>query len=420
MGNRASDLPISWLMEKALERPSIVSLAAGFTDNPTLPVQFTREVVDEVLGDNASGQKALQYGTTRGDDRLRARIASLVDANDRGSGVSPISASNVVVTHGSQQFLYLFCELMLDEGDIVIVEDPTYFVILGLFKNRRIDVRGVPVGESGIDMPALEELLESLRSSGQLHRLKFFYGVTYFQNPSGLTTPSANKLEVLDLLEKYESHAGHRLYYLEDAAYMHLGFDGQSIPTAMSFEKHRHRIVFSSTFSKPYATGLRVGYGILPEDLVNPLLFIKTNHDFGTANLLQCLMVVVLESGRYDSHLTMLRQRYRDKCQLLDQSMREHFPEWAQWVVPDGGLYIWVQLPDSIDTCLNGNFFKTAFENDVLYVPGGLCFAGNPDENGGLTASQKATMRLSFGGASEKSIALGAQRLGNALNQMSH
>lgn len=416
MGARASDLPISWLMEKSLERPSIVSLAAGFTDNPSLPVAFTREVVEEVLGDELRGQKALQYGTTRGDERLRSLISTQINSNDREVGATPISSGNIVISHGSQQFLYLFCEMILDEGDVVIVEDPTYFVMLGLLENRGVEVRGVPINTHGVDIGALDQLLHSLKADGKISRLKFFYGVTYFQNPSGLTTPALNKLEVLDLLEKFESSAGHRLYFLEDAAYMHLGFMGQPVPTALSFEKHRERIVFSSTFSKPYATGLRVGYGILPDDLVNPILFIKTNHDFGTSNFLQALMVRIIESGRYDQHLTTLRQRYEDKCRMMDDAMRIHFPDWASWQVPDGGLYIWVQLPDQIDTSLNGPFFNAAFKKEVLYVPGGLCFARRHGATA-QTAHHRATIRLSYGGASEDAIRSGAQRLGHALKE---
>jgi 2-aminoadipate transaminase len=416
MGKRASDLPISWLMEKALQKPGIVSLAAGFTDNHTLPLQLTSEVVNELLDDEPAGRKALQYGTTRGDEKLRTLIASMVDDNDASASPPSVPPSNVVVTHGSQQFLYLFCELVLDEGDVVIVEDPTYFVLLGLFRNRGIDVRGVRSGEQGIDIDSLEDVLKTLESEGRIDKLKFVYAVTYFQNPTGLTTPAANKLDVLDMVEKWEPRAGHHIYYLEDAAYMHLGFEGHPPPTSMAFEKHRERVVFSSTFSKPYSTGIRVGYGILPASLVNPLLFIKTNHDFGTSNFLQSIMARAIETGRYQTHLAVIRKRYFEKCTLLHESMLASFPEWARWVRPDGGLYIWVELPAHIETSLNSRFFEKALENEVLYVPGGLCFS-RIHQDGHTSSARNATMRLSFGGATEESITAGARRLGDTLHQ---
>lgn len=408
MGLSSRDMPVSWLMEKALENPDFVSLAAGFTDNSTLPVEFTKQAINEILDDPSTAQKHLQYGTTRGNERLRQIVCDQVNKLDEHQ--SDLDSSQVVITHGSQQFLYQFSELILDPGDIVIVEDPTYFVVLGLLSSMHIRVIGVPVDERGVNVDALNSIFNDLKTQNLLHKVKYFYGVTYFQNPSGLTTPHENKKAVLDCLEQYEKMAGHRLYYLEDAAYMHLSFNNQAPSTALTFKEHCDRIVYSSTFSKPYSTGIRVGYGILPNELVNPLLFIKTHHDFGTANFLQSILVSVMDSGHFEKHLSVIQKRYKEKCDLLISGLESSFPEWVHWTRPDGGLYVWLQLPSHMDTSINSKFFQLAMENNVLYVPGSLCYcdASLAGEQGD---TYRATMRLTFGGASTKAIDHGVDRL---------
>lgn len=416
IGKNSKDLPISWLMEKALENPSIVSLAAGFTDNETLPVDLTRAAILDIFNDAEEAKRSLQYGTTRGSSKLRSLICKDLKSHD--DHLPSIDPDCVVISHGSQEFLYQFCELFLDPGDIVIVEDPTYFVVLGLFHSLGVEVIGVPLNSDGVDVDKLAQILQNLSEQKKIQRLKFFYGVTYFQNPTGLSSDSANKLQVLELLKEYESSAEHQLYYLEDAAYFHLSFHEDIEKTALTFSEHRDRVVFTSTFSKPYSTGVRVGYGILPKQLVNPFLFIKTNHDFGTANFLQSIMAEVIDSGKLTSHLAILRKRYFEKCELLNNSLISHFPEWANWLKPKGGLYIWVTLPESCDTSLESPFFKSALKNEVLYVPGALCFAQSSlkGENG---RRYKSTMRLTFGGASEQAITEGAERLGSSLKSIS-
>ena len=415
IGKNSKDLPISWLMEKALANPAMVSLAAGFTDNDTLPVDLTRSAISDIFGDPEEAKRSLQYGTTRGHQKLRNLILKNLVEND--SALDSLDRNSIVISHGSQEFLYQFCELMLDPGDIVVVEDPTYFVMLGLFYSLGVEVIGVPLNNDGVDIERLKDLLHGLSKEGKIQRLKFFYGVTYFQNPTGISSASRNKLEVLELLKKHESQAGHQLYYLEDAAYLNLSFDQDVEKTALTFHEHRDRVVFTSTFSKPYSTGLRVGYGILPRQLVDPLLFIKTNHDFGTSNFLQFILAEVISSGKFDSHLEIIQKRYAYKCDLLDSSLKSHFPAWAEWGKPIGGLYIWVTLPDSFDTSLNTSFFDLALQNEVLYVPGSLCFAKSSLAGEG-GRHYKATMRLTFGGASEQAITLGAERLGRVLEAM--
>ncbi|SVC64606.1 uncharacterized protein METZ01_LOCUS317460, partial [marine metagenome] len=173
MGRRTAEPPISWLMRIKLERPRLISLAAGFTDSPTLPVAGSRRLLNELLGDATLGQAALQYGSTAGDDTLRkltARRIRQLDGSPRGQAGS-YEASRTVISHGSQQFLYMATEALCDPGDIVLVEDPTYFVYLGIMQSRGVAGRGVRMTRDGIDLGHLEQVLESLKRDGSLPRL---------------------------------------------------------------------------------------------------------------------------------------------------------------------------------------------------------------------------------------------------------
>ena len=173
-------------------------------------------------------------------------------------------ANRMVITHGSQQFLYILTEALCDPGDIVLVEDPTYFVYLGIMQSRGLNGRGIAMNHDGIDLEHLEMVLESLRRSGELKRTKMLYLVSYFQNPTGRSTSLSVKKEALNLLSKYERAAGHPIYLLEDAAYRELGFEGQSDSSALSICGASERVIYSGTYSKPFATGVRVGFGVLP------------------------------------------------------------------------------------------------------------------------------------------------------------
>ncbi|MBA4147226.1 MAG: PLP-dependent aminotransferase family protein [Verrucomicrobia bacterium] len=429
LGQNTAPPSISWLMQLALSRPKMVSLAAGFTDNESLPVSEVREVLAEILATDATGQAALQYGTTPGDPQLRkltaAHLLSLdadaiknykVPANGT-KAVAPNKKSpsyapeSVLITNGSQQLLYMITEALFDPGDIVILEDPTYFVYLNIAQSRGLKCRGVKLLEDGIDLQHLEDILEDLKVKGELPRLKMLYLVTYFQNPSSVTTSYEKKCAALKLLKKYEKLAGHPIYLLEDAAYRELRFSGAEVPTALTAPVNAERVIFAGTYSKPFSTGVRVGFGVLPEPLLTVVTRIKGNHDFGSANILQQILKHSMSSCRYKGHLQNLRQRYQRKAEVMLKALQKHFPKEVTWIEPEGGLYFWVKAPSYIATGPKSRLFKTAIENDVLYVPGELCYADD-------SSRRKSTneMRLSFGGASLKNIELGIARLGKVLH----
>jgi 2-aminoadipate transaminase len=426
MGQRTGVPPISWLMHAALSRPKLISLAAGFTDNSTLPVEISRKLLNDILRSPKIGQPALQYGVTAGADNLRALTAKHLQKLDGGHDHAH-SPEHVIITGGSQQLLYMTLEALCDEGDIILVEDPTYFVFLSILQSRGTKARGVKLERDGIDLVHLEKVLERLKKSGELCRVKALYLVTYFQNPTGATTSLAKKSAALKLLKKFERDAGHPIYLLEDAAYRELSFPGRADlpvsraeqqlrpttpPTALTLPGTRERVIYTGTYSKPYAPGARIGFGILPEPLFTTVQRIKGNHDFGTANLLQQLLAGALSSGLYDQHVAKVQKNYARKAQVMKLALAEHFPASVEIWESGGGLYFWARLPQGISAGVKSKVFQTALKNDVLYVPGELCYADDPSR-----AKPDNEMRISFGSANEENIRKGIARLGKVLKK---
>jgi len=443
LGRRTGPPPISWLMQTALSRPGLISLAAGFTDNATLPVDLSRKLLNRILRSPKSGQPALQYGITAGETNLRrltARHLQKLDlggtpyrrpkSQERRQAVPPEihSWEHVLITGGSQQLLYMTLEALCDEGDIVLVEDPTYFVFLSILQSRGVRARGVQLERDGLDLAHLETVLQRLKRSGELRRLKALYLISYFQNPTGATTSFGKKSGILKLLKTFERAAGHPIYLLEDAAYRELSFSGradrpvsrdarQRVPTippsTLMVSGAADRVIYTGTYSKPYAPGARVGFGLLPEPLFTAVQRIKGNHDFGTANLLQQLIADALQTGLYDRHVAKIEKRYGQKARVMKQALAEHFPPNVEIWESGGGLYFWARLPKHVATGVKSKIFQTALKNDVLYVPGELCYADDPARK-----KPDHEMRLSFGSASEANIREGIQRLGAVLKKI--
>ena len=327
LGQRTVEPPISWLMHAALSRPKLISLAAGFTDNPSLPVAETRALLNKILRSPKTGQPALQYGITAGETNLRRLTARhLQKLDDAGATSKGHSWERVMITGGSQQLLYMTLEALCDKGDIILVEDPTYFVFLSILQSRGIRARGVRLERNGLNLVHLESVLQSLKRSGELRRVKMLYLVSYFQNPTGVTTSFQKKHGILKLLKKFERAAGHPIYLLEDAAYRELRFKGHDIKSALTVRDASERVIYTGTYSKPFAPGARIGFGLLPEPLFTSVQRIKGNHDFGTANLLQQLLAGALATGLYDKHVAKIERRYGQKARVMKQALSKHFP----------------------------------------------------------------------------------------------
>lgn len=414
---QTGEQPISYFMKQAVENPGLISLAAGLVDAGSLPADEVRQALEEILSRPESAQAALQYGTTQGHAPLRDLLLRRTTSLDnRTPAELNLTADDVVITTGSQQLLYLLGEVLLDPGDIVITEAPSYFVYQGTLVSLGVRTLAVPMDGEGMITAALEELLQRLERSGELDRVRMVYVVDYFQNPTGLTLSWPRRQHLLALVQRYSRQR--RIILLEDAAYRELRYDGADIPTIKSLDVRNEHVALAMTFSKPCAPGLKTGYGLLPRDLVDPVLHFKGNHDFGSNNLTQHLLLRLLQNGAYERHVARLRDVYRHKRNTMLEALTDAFPveTGMRWTRPAGGLYVWARFPDGLNAGPGGPLMQAALEEGVLYVPGEFCYV-----NAGGVLEEKAPVneaRLSFGVASPEQLREGVRRLARALQRL--
>jgi 2-aminoadipate transaminase len=409
---RSTEQPISYLMAQAVENPHLISLAAGLVDYETLPCAESAELAASLLRDPAAAKRALQYGTTPGLAELRTVLLEHIASLD-GLRVEDLDASpeDVFVTTGSQQLLFLLTQVLVDPGDIVITEWPSYFVYTGALRAFGAELRCVDIDDEGMVPEALEDVLGRLAREGQLHRVKIVYLVDYFQNPTGITLSAARRPAVLEVVRRFST--GHRILVIEDAAYRELSYDHAPPPSIKSHDRENLFVALAQTFSKPFSPGLKTGYGLVPRDLVEAVAVEKGSHDFGSANFNQALLLAAMKEGVYARHVDALRRRYAAKRDAMLEALDTELSRSAgpcRWTRPDGGLYVWLTLPDTANSGRDGALFGCAVAEGVLFVPGEYCFPEDP----GRTPPRNA-MRLSFGTASIDDIREGVRRLGRAI-----
>jgi 2-aminoadipate transaminase len=323
-----------------------------------------------------------------------------------------LTADDVVITNGSQQLLYLVGEMLLDPGDLV-TEAPSYFVYQGTLASQGARILSVPMDDEGMDTAALETLLVRLQRTGELDRLRLVYVCDYFQNPSGRTLSLVRRRHLFDLVRRFSRHR--RILIVEDAAYRELRFEGADLPSLKSLDGDNEWVILAMTFSKPFAPGLKTGYGFLPRGLMDPLLRFKGNHDFGSNNLAQHLEDRLLETGIYDRHVDHLRQVYRGKRDVLLTALVEQFGQYGSpcpglcWTHPDGGLFTWLTFPPGVDTGPESRLMQAALDEGVLYVPGEFCYVNS--EGRSIPTRE---LRLCYGVASPDQIQEAVRRLARA------
>ena len=277
----------------------------------------------------------------------------------------------------------------------------------------------------------LPSKLEGLKRRRLLRRLKLLYLVTYFQNPTGHTWSLEAKREILDVVKHYERAAGHPIYIVEDAAYRDLRFEGQDVPSFKRLDPHNDRIAYTNTLTKPFATGIKIGYGILPPALMRAVLYSKGNHDFGSSNFLQTILARALADGLYERHLGRIAAAYHRKRDVIVAALETVFlcggasarrrdsdePKRGyadivgmRYEKPHGGLYAWLELDPPVKTGMNSKLFRRALDAGVLYVPGGLCYCNDPSR-----PVPQNRIRLSFGAPTVGQIQKGIRLLADAL-----
>ncbi len=408
---RSGPQPISELMRLALARPELISLAAGFVDQESLPVTEIQQAMQAVLADIPRARAALQYGTNAGYAPLReAVLARFLAADSRQAGQAP-SVEQVILTPGSNQLLHLVGEALLDPGDYVLCAAPTYFVFLGMLESLGARSVGVAADEQGMIPEALEEALERRQQAGDLARVKAIYLTSYFENPSTATLSLARRGQVVEIARRWSRHAP--IYVIDDAAYRELRYAGADLPSLRSFDADGDTVIVAETFSKSFSPGVRVGWGILPPDLVEPVTSLKANIDFGSPHLNQHLMAAVLERGLFEPHVAELRVHYRAKLEAMLRAMDDFLADipGVRWRRPSGGLYVWLELPPGMDAGPAGSLMQHAMDEGMLYVPGQYCYAGEGEPR------RKDRIRLSFGVQTAENIRRDIQALARAIGR---
>ncbi len=399
-----SEPVITRLMKDALSQKGLISLAAGFTSNITLPVEKVQKAVSQIANALPPGDW-LQYGMNQGQPALRQEVLRWLQSycGESGLGLNP---EHVLITNGSQQALYLSTQLFCNPGDQVLVEEPSYFVMLELL--RGLDIFPVPIpyrSDGQWDISKLRQLLNADSAS----RLKMIYLMGVFANPSTRCIREEDKLALAEILHRLP----HPIPVIEDMAYRELFFE-QPYPAKSMLALPQWQdlpVLYAGTFTKPFATGLKTGYAVTrSEQWLSGIARIKGHQDFGTAQFNQAILTEILRSGAYREHLKIVRPDYQQKMLKMHsclESLGLRKTGW-DWEVPSGGLLMWLKGPDGVDTGIDSPLWKSAIKEGVIYVPGNLCFTGNKAKN---------YMRLSFGAVPSEEIEEGCQRLATAISQ---
>jgi 2-aminoadipate transaminase len=403
---RTKEQPINALITQAMANPALINFAAGLVDSHTLPTEMCAELAQSILSDTVRGRAALQYETTLGFAELRRNALRHIEALEQKPAADMgLTPADFVITTGSQQALYLIGDVLIDPGDIVIAANPSYFVYTGTLQSLGAKVMTVPMDENGMDVEAVDRLLARIERDGNLDRVRLIYCTSYFQNPTGLTLSLDRRPRLLEIAKKYSR--AHRILILEDAAYRELRYDGDPLPSIKSFDRENKYTIIACTFSKPFAPGVKTGYTAVPPDLMQALLDQKGNHDFGSASLCQHLAQEALRSGKYLQQVENLKQGYGQKLHTMLDSLERYMPkaDGVHWTRPRGGLYVWLTLPQSINTS-RGGMFEAAVDAGVLYVPGSYCH--QPDDNGFIPSNH---LRLCFGNVPAEKVEPGIKQL---------
>ncbi len=410
LGSRLRPPVISALLSRALDHPRLLSLAAGFTDNHTLPVESVSAAV-EALRARGGSPEHLQYGATQGRRRLR-ELLSARTANQDALPPGAIVPARTMAGNGSQQLLYLAAQVLCDPGDIVLVERPTYFVFLEMLAGLGARPVSLPARADGsYDLEGIRALLRRMSRNGEAARVKAVYLLTYFANPSAFSRSEDEKNALAEILLE----EGIVVPVIEDAAYRELWFrapwPARSVFALGSWDRFPR--LYLGTLTKPFATGLKIGFAHASDaELLDRMTWLKGHHDFGSANFNQAILEHVIESGAFEAHLERLRPGYAEKMIHLDRALdaaglRQLGWEWG---APAGGLYLWLRAPEGVDTSADRDFWNACLEEEVLYVPGDLCIGERDD---------RRHARLSFGVLDPAALEEAAARFARAAGRFS-
>ncbi len=381
---------------KFTQQPDIISFAGGLPAPELFPLEQCEAAACRLLHEH--GATALQYGPTEGYLPLRRFICERMGRY--GIKAEP---SNILITSGSQQALDLVGKMLINPGDRVLVEEPTYLGALQAWNAYQADYVSVPQDDNGLRT----ELLEGALRVGP----KFMYILPNFQNPSGTTLCLERRFDLVRLSNKYG------IPLVEDDPYGALRFEGEHLPPLVALDAdyqtgaapngHGYmegNVIYLGTFSKTLAPGLRLGWVVAPVEVVDQLVMMKQGTDLQTSSFDQMLAYEMVKDGFMDEHIRTIRRVYRERRDVMLAALERYFPEGCSWTHPEGGLFLWARVPEWIDT---SDLMAEAVQAKVAYVPGSAFY---PDP-----AHGRNTMRLNFSNAEPVQMEEGMRRLGNLL-----
>jgi 2-aminoadipate transaminase len=367
---------------------SYISFASGLPDPSLFPIEALTEITQQTLAED--GRAALQYGAAEGYMPLRAMVAEML----RARGLSDATPDRVLMTNGSQQALDLAARAILDPGSTVLLESPSYLAAIQVFDSYESNYAVVPMDAEGMDVSRAEELI-------RMSRPRLLYTLPNFQNPTGITQSLARRQRLAEMAVEY------RLPLLEDDAYYDLRYEGESIPPVTALA-HNPMAIYTGTFSKSIAPGLRVGYLYAQPELVTRLAHLKQITDLQAGSLTQRVVYRFCERGLLTPQIQRLRQSYGPRRDTLLAALSGSLTGFASWTRPAGGMFVWLTLPEQMDAA---NLLPEAMKRGVVFVPGTSFHPHGKNVN---------TLRLNFVSANEESIRNGMSALCETVLAASH
>jgi 2-aminoadipate transaminase len=367
---------------KLTTKPEIISFAGGLPAPELFPVEQIKSIVTKIMDEQ--GETALQYSPTEGYTPLREAICGMSDFE--------CAADNVLITSGSQQGLDFSAKLFINPGDVVICESPTYLAALSVFKAYEADFREVGMDEDGMIMEELEKILK------ETPRARMIYVIPDFQNPTGRTWTVERRKRFIELANEYD------LPVIEDNPYGALRFEGVRPPSIKSLDTEE-RVIFLGTFSKTFCPGLRIGWVQASDEILNKYILVKQGADLQTNSLAQREIHEFIANYNFEGHIENIKNVYRGRRDLMLESIDKYFPEGVTHTYPEGGLFLWVTLPENIDT---KELSYKALAKNVAYVPGASFFPYGDKKN---------SFRLNYSNMAEEKIVEGIKRLGEVITE---
>src|SRR5215211_2290295 len=371
------------------ERPEVISLAGGLPDTSTFPAESLAALTAKMAATGSA--KALQYGPTEGMAATKERIAEVMAAEG-----TPVDPDDLLVTTGGQQVIDLVCKTLIDPGDVVVAEGPTYPGAVPTFSAYQADVVQIEMDRDGMRIDLLEETLDALERDGR--RPKFIYTVPTFHNPAGVTMSLERRRRLVQIAAQRE------LLVLEDNPYGLLRYAGDPLPPLYALDRGEY-VIYLGTFSKILSPGLRLGWTAAPRPVLDKLNLGKQGADLCSSTFGQHFVVEYFAQRDWRELLGRLREVYRRRRDTLLDALAEHLPPEADWTRPGGGLFIWATLPDYIDTT---DLLARALREHVAFVPGRAAYL---DGRGG------SAMRLNYSGVGEEDLREGVARIGKVVNE---